>query len=203
MMQLQRFDAGDPVVLAPTIGRQIRAAAHQPVQHGQEDRPLEGELVPARPRQVVDHRPAAGRPPEALEHQGRPDPPHRRARLVLRRGHNQRALCEARSRAHQPLQLAARLEGIQSAQGSDHPLADLAADPPALGDLEIDASAGDLLAEIHARLLWRAHNRATCCMNQAKSTTNVALHVWLRPPPALGNLRLSGRLASANCRRWV
>ena len=34
---VQRLSAGDPVVLAPAIGRQVRAAAHQPVQHGQED----------------------------------------------------------------------------------------------------------------------------------------------------------------------
>jgi len=31
MVQLQRLDAGDPVVLAPAIGGQIRATAHQPV----------------------------------------------------------------------------------------------------------------------------------------------------------------------------
>jgi len=31
MAQLQRLGAGDPVVLAPAIGGQIRAAAHQPV----------------------------------------------------------------------------------------------------------------------------------------------------------------------------
>jgi len=31
MMQLERLGAGDPIVLAPAIGRQIRAAAHQPV----------------------------------------------------------------------------------------------------------------------------------------------------------------------------
>ena len=44
-------------------------------------------------------------------------------------------------RAHQPLQLPARLERVQSAEGGDHPLVDLTADPPALGDLEVDASA--------------------------------------------------------------
>jgi hypothetical protein len=121
------------------------------VQHGQQDRPLEREPVLALLGQVIDHRPAAGLGPQALEHQGRPDAPDRGARVVLRRGHHHRMGREARSGTHQPLQLPARLEGIQSAEGGDHPLVDLAADPPALGDLEIDASAGDLSAEVHAR----------------------------------------------------
>jgi hypothetical protein len=47
--------------------------------------------------------------------------------------------------------LPARLELVQAPEGDDHPLADLAADAPALGDLEIDAPAGDLPAEVHRR----------------------------------------------------
>ena len=141
MLQLQRLGAGDPVVLAPAIGRQVRAATHQPVQNGEEDRPLEREPVLALLGHVLDHRPAAGLGPQALEHQGRPDPPHRRRRVVLRRAQHHRVRREARPRAHQPLQLAARRERVQAAEGGDHPLADLATHPPALGDLEIDPSA--------------------------------------------------------------
>ena len=152
MMQLQRLGAGDPVVLAPAIGRQIRAAAHQPVQHGKENRPLERELVPPLRRHVVDHGATAGLGPQTLEHQGRAGPPHRRCRVVLRRGHHHRSRREPCPRAHQPLQLPARLELIEAAEGGDHPLTDLAGDPPALGDLEIDPPARDLLAEVHARL---------------------------------------------------
>jgi hypothetical protein len=151
MVQLQRLGAGDPVVLAPTIGGQIRAATHQPVQHGQEDRPLEREPVPALLGHVVDHRPAAGLGPQALEHQGRPDPPDQRGWIVLSPGHDQRARREARPRAHQPLQLPACLQCIEPAEGGDHSLADPAADPPALGDLEVDAAARGLLAEVHRR----------------------------------------------------
>ena len=82
-----------------------------------------------------------------------PDPPGRHGgRVVLRRGQHHRARREARARAHQPLQLAARLERVQPAEGGDHPLADLAPDPPALGDLEIDPPARGLLAEVHVRL---------------------------------------------------
>ncbi len=117
MVELQRLGAGDSVVLAPTIGRQIRAAPHQPVQHGEEDRPLERELVPALPGQVFDHRPAAGLGPQALEHQGRPDPPDRRRRVVLRRGQHHRERREARPRAQQPLQLPARLGAHPGGRG--------------------------------------------------------------------------------------
>jgi hypothetical protein len=171
MVELQRLGAGDPIVLAPAIGRQIRAAAHQPVQHGQEDRPLQRELVLALLGQVVDHRPAAGLGPQALEHQGRPDPPYRRGRIVLCRRHYQRARREARPRAHQPLQLPARLERIQSAEGGDHPLADLAADAPALGDLKIDPPAGDLLAEVHARTQSRHMAQKSIEIYRIRGTT--------------------------------
>ena len=89
VMQLQRLDAGDPVVLAPAIGRQIRTAAHQPVQHGEENRPFQAKPCWL-PGQVVDHRPAAG-----LGRQSARTPrPARSAasprRVVLNRGHHHR-----------------------------------------------------------------------------------------------------------------
>jgi hypothetical protein len=65
--------------------------------------------------------------------------------------------------------LPARLERIQPAEGGDYPLADLAADPPTLGDLEIDASAGDLLAEVHRR----SHVERTNSRNTRKESTKI------------------------------
>src|SRR5918994_1717802 len=109
---------------------------------------------------VFDHRPAAGLGPQALEHQGRPDPPHRRRRVVLRCTQHHSLGHEARPRAHQPLQLAARREGVQPAEGGDHPLADLATHAPTLGDLEIDPPARGLLAEVHRRSYQGAYNIA-------------------------------------------
>ena len=81
--------------------------------------------------------PAAGLGPEPLKHPGRPDPPDRRRGVVLRRAQHHRLRHQPRARAHQPLQLTARREHVQPPQGGDHPLADLATQPPALGDLEI------------------------------------------------------------------
>ena len=158
MMELQRLGAGDPVVLAPAVGRQVGAAAHQPVQHAEEDRPLQREPVLALLGHVLDHRPAAGLGPQALEHQGRPDPPDRRGRVVLRRAQHHRLGREPRARAHQPLQLTARREHVQTPEGGDHPLADLAPDPLALRDLEIGPPARGLLAEIHRRSHVGAYN---------------------------------------------
>src|SRR5215207_6116675 len=51
--------------------------------------------------------------------------------------------------------------------------------------------------------VWRAHICAPRGINQAKSTSYVALHFLRGRPPTLGNLRLSGPLAGSNCRRWV
>jgi hypothetical protein len=170
MVQLQRLDPGNPVVRSPAVGRQVRAAAHQPVQHGQEDRPFQRELMLACPRQFFDHRPTAGLGPQPLEHQGWPDPPDRRRRVVLRRAQHHRLARKPRARAHQPLQLTARRKHVQAPEGGDHPLADLAADAPALGDLEVDTPTSDLPAEGHRRShAGRLHIRSHKHGNQQQS----------------------------------
>jgi site-specific DNA recombinase len=60
VVQLEALGPGDVVVPPPALRRQIRAAAHQPVQHGQEHCPLQRETVLALPRHGLDHGPAAG-----------------------------------------------------------------------------------------------------------------------------------------------
>ena len=89
---------------------------------------------------------------------GRPDPPDRRRRVVLRRAQHHRLGREPRARAHQPVQLTARREHVQTPEGGDHPLADLAPDPLALRDLEIGPPARGLLAKIHRRSHVGAYN---------------------------------------------
>ena len=93
----------------------------------------------------------------------------------------------------------ARLELIEAAEGGDHPLTDLAGDPPALGDLEIDPPARDLLAEVHARLHVARTQSRQRRRNQMKSTPYVALHFGLEPARTLENLRLSSRLDGSKC----
>ena len=73
MMQFNLGDAVDAVVLAPAVGGAVRAAADEAVQHRQERRALQRELMVARPRQALDHGPAAGLLPHALEGERRTD----------------------------------------------------------------------------------------------------------------------------------
>jgi hypothetical protein len=67
--------AGDRIVLAPAIGRAVGAADEQPVQHGEEHRPLQCKAVLAFACQLRDHRAAAGLLPQPFKHQRRSDAP--------------------------------------------------------------------------------------------------------------------------------
>jgi hypothetical protein len=60
VMQVEPLDAVDPVVLAPAVRRPIGPAREQAVQHGEEDRTFERELVLAFSCEFFDHGAAAG-----------------------------------------------------------------------------------------------------------------------------------------------
>ena len=154
VMQIEPVDAGDPVVLAPTVRCPIGAAAEQPVQHGQEQRPLQRKAVLACARKFRDHRPAAGLLPQPLEHQRRPDAArcNLRGRVVGDRPQHHRLLGKPRARAQQPFQLAAGAQILVTPECRDHLLANLIAFAPALDDLQIGAPARSLAAEVHRRL---------------------------------------------------
>jgi hypothetical protein len=64
-------DVGDRIVLAQTIGGAVGAAHEQPVQHGEEHRPLQREFMPALSSEIGDHRAATGLLPQPLEYQRR------------------------------------------------------------------------------------------------------------------------------------
>src|SRR5574337_553130 len=151
MMQLDSVDAVDAVILAPAVGGAVGAAADEAVQHGQERRALQPELMLARPRQALDHAPAAGLLPQSLEGERRPDAARadRRRLAPVERVEHDRLLRKARPRAQQPLQLSARLQVLDPPERGDHLLADRRAIAPALDDLQIGAAARGLLAEIH------------------------------------------------------
>ena len=150
-MQLEAIDAVDTIILAPAVGGAVRAAAEQAVQHGQERRALQREVMLARARQAFDHAPTARLLPHPFEGQRRPDAPGRdRRRLAaVERIKHDRLLGEARSRAQKPLQLPALPQILDPPERRDHLLAHRGALAPALDDLKIGATAGGLLAEIH------------------------------------------------------
>ena len=150
MMQFEALDALDAVILAPAVGGAIRAAAEEAMQHGQERRALQREIMLARARQALDHAPAARLLPHPLEGERRPDAPRRddRRLAAVERVEHDRLVGEARARAQQPLQLPALLQILDPAERGDHLLAHRRALAPALDDLEIGAAAGGLLAEI-------------------------------------------------------
>ena len=74
-MQRQRLGALDPVVLAPGVGRAIGARDHEPMQHGEEARPLQREAEASLGREVLERRPAPGLAPQPLERERWADPP--------------------------------------------------------------------------------------------------------------------------------
>ena len=76
-MQIEIVGAGDAIVITPAIGGQIRAAAHQSVQHGEEHRAFQRETMAASARQCGDDALAAGLLPQPLEQQWRADASHR------------------------------------------------------------------------------------------------------------------------------
>src|SRR5208283_5331703 len=151
MMQFDLVDALDAIILAPAVGGAVRAAADEAVQHSQERRALQRELVPAFARQALDHAPAARLLPHPLEGERRTDPARRNDRglAAVERVEHDGLVGEARARAQQALQLPALLQLVDPPEGGDHLLANGCALAPALDDLQIGATAGRLLAEIH------------------------------------------------------
>ena len=161
MVQLDPVHAGNRIVLAPALGGKIRSAAHQPVQYGQEHGALEGELVASPGGQFFQHGATAGLFPQPLEDQRRPDPLDRHAGglVVAHRLQDDGLGGEPGARAQPPLQLAPRLQLVEPAEGGDDLLANGLALAPALDDLQVAASGGGLVAEIHgcARLKDGTH----------------------------------------------
>ena len=153
MMEIKPVDPFDAIILAPAVGGAVRAAADEAVQHGQERRALQREVMLARARQALDHAPAARLLPHPLEGERRTDAPGRdRRRLAtVERVEHDRLVGKARPGAQEPLQLPARLQILDPPERGDHLLAHRGALAPAFDDLQIGAAARGLLAEIHGR----------------------------------------------------
>ena len=141
MMQIEPRDADDGVILAPAIGGAVGAALAQPVQRGEEHRALQLKAVLAFARQLCDHHAAAGLLPQPFEYQCRPDPADRNLeRGIIGYCAQHHGLGrEPRARAQQPLQLAARLQLVETPERGDHLLAHLVAGAAARDDLQVGA----------------------------------------------------------------
>src|SRR6516164_553580 len=124
------------------------------MEHGQEDGPLEWELIAATLEELSDHVLAAGLLPEPLEDQPRTDA----AAGVGREpplgmvGQDQDRLGQAGPGDQQGLELTALLEVVESPQGGHDALPGAAVLPTVLDDLEVGAGAGCLGTEEHGAL---------------------------------------------------
>jgi hypothetical protein len=153
-MQPEPFGARQQVRLAPTLGGAVTAAGKQAVEHRQVDGPFDVKLEAAPLEQGAQRLRDAAFLPQAPEDQVRSDAAHgHRLGFTGRMGvqHGQ-ALALAHARAHQPIQLAALLQQIQSAQGGNDLLADFLPFPDAVRDLEVTVRAGGFDAEEHGRI---------------------------------------------------
>ncbi len=173
MVQFEPLDAVDAVILAPTVGGAVRTAAKQAMQHGQERRALQREVMFSRARQALDHASAARLVPQPLERQRRPEAPGRdNLRLAaVERVEHDRLVGKARPRAQQPLQLPALLQLVDPPQGGDNLLAYRRPLASTFDDLQIGATCRGLPAEIHGGeprddSMWCAQHRCKLHQNQ-------------------------------------
>ena len=150
-MQIEPLDAFDPVVLPPTVGRAIGAARKQAMQNGEEHGALQREVMMTCAGEVLDDFPAACLLPQSFERQRRSDASRRTRRDgSVRDGVDDNGFGgETRARAQQALQLAALAQILDAPERRDDLLAHGLAFATAFDDLEIGATAGGFLAEIH------------------------------------------------------
>src|SRR5260370_28104756 len=129
-MQEVAQKAVDGAILPPVVRIEIRTAAKQPMQNGEEHRALQRKIIFAQAGEAFDDVPTAGLLPQAFKDQSRPDAP-RRTRCDAAGGggvDDDRLLGEARARTQQPLQLAALAQILDPAHRGDQRLAN----PPPL-----------------------------------------------------------------------
>ena len=119
-MQPEPFGARQQVIFAPTLRRAVTAAGEQPVQYRQVDGPFEVKLEAAPLEQGAQRLRDAALLPQTAEDQVRSDAAHGH-RLGLAGGvgvQHRQVLAVVHPRAHQPIPLAALLQQVQPARGS-------------------------------------------------------------------------------------
>src|SRR5450830_1203896 len=185
MMQVEPLDAVDPVVLSPPIGRPVRSTSEQAMQYGEEDGAFECKPMLALTGDLLDDGPASGLLPQPFEHEGGPDAPHvsGNCSAVVDCVDDDRLGGEARAGSQKPFQLSALAQILNTSERGDHLLTDLRAVAVAFDDLQIGATAGGLLSEVHGRLISSQHMIATF-------TTVIKLYTLRRGTTFLRNTTL-------------
>ena len=154
VVELERLGLGDLVVGSPVDPGAIGAGPHQPVQHLEEHRPLDGELEATRAQQLLEHAAAAGLLPQPTEDQRRSDPlrAHRRGLAAAVLGKDRQPLDEPRPRLEQRLEASGLLKLLEPPEGGEDALARTSLLPAILDQLDVGVALGALDAEEHGRL---------------------------------------------------
>lgn len=137
----------------------------QAMQHAEEDCSFDGELELAVAQQSLDHFLASGLSPQSFEHHGRSDRSRRHlgSFTLAMGGQQQDRLAEPGAGPEQSFRLAAFLQLVQPAQRGDHALLGATVFPAVFDHLQVDATAGLLLAKEHGALLVRDTMILTPC----------------------------------------
>jgi hypothetical protein len=151
MVEIERIGPWNEIIFSPTFGGSIAATGKEPMQHGEINGSFNVKLVVASCHQRLNYFLDAAFLPQAPKDQVWPDPQHP-DRLGLSGGmriDDGQVLAMTQARAHQCLQLSARLEFIQPAQRAKDLLAHLLPLARAMDNLQILVGAGAFDSEKH------------------------------------------------------
>jgi hypothetical protein len=151
VVQLQGLGALDAVVLAPLLAGAVGAGDHQPMQHGQEHGPFDGNGEAAVAAQLMQDRAASAVAPQALEQQRRADALAGEVGSTARveGGEHQGALGQAGGGARQPIEVATAFDFFLVAEIADDALPDAAVLADGLDQVDVGVGADALVPDEH------------------------------------------------------
>jgi hypothetical protein len=150
-MEAQRLGVRHAVVLLPPLGRAVAARGHQPVEHREEDRPLDAEAEATRRQLGAQHVANSRLAPEAIEHQARPHSDgFGRQGLALRMGvEHDDFLGEPSEALDQRIELPGRPQLIESTEPMEHALDQATLDALVFHEEQVSPGAVGLRADEH------------------------------------------------------
>ena len=139
VVQLQIGDAFDGVVVLPLLGGTVAAGRKKPMQHGEEDGPLDGKLEAAAFQQGGQNCVDGAGLPEPFKDRGRSDPGAASGDAVAPRmgAEHGELLGEPSQRLEQRVELSAGQQLIQATETQQNALLDLAVHPLVVDDEQI------------------------------------------------------------------